>query len=391
MPDMSGTFRREAEAAVKRAKALQAAGDVASARGAYLRASELTLKYARTAPTAAIKKQRLDRANALKAQAGAVAGPRVRSGAAGPPGPDDDESPSADREQAARLVARSDVTWDDIAGLEGVKAALRTAYVMAMAVHPEGTTLDAPREVLLYGPPGTGKTLLAQAVSNSLDATFFSIRTGDLLSSLFGKSPQLIASLFAEAADRAPSVVFFDELDSLTPSRDREISGAESRVLTAFLQSLGGFSTKPDQPFVLTIGATNAPWQLDSALLSRFGSKIYVPLPDAACREGILRLNIDNKGIRSELDAPTLAEITDGYSGRGIWKLCQQAIRAAVGEQNPDLADVAGRTREEVATHQLKLERVASRHFREAMTRVKPETDEVALAKFAQWARQHGG
>ncbi len=262
---------------------------------------------------------------------------------------------------------------------------------MAMAVHPEGTTLDAPREVLLYGPPGTGKTLLAQAVSSGLDATFFSVRTGDLLSSLFGKSPQLIASLFDEAAARAPSVVFFDELESLTPSRDREISGAEARALTAFLQSLGGFATMPDAPFVLTIGATNAPWLLDSALLSRFGSKIYVPLPDRECREGILKLNIDDKGIRSELDAAMLAEITDGYSGRGIWKLCQEAIRAAVQEQNPDLSNVAGRTRDEVSTHQLKLECVSARHFRTAATQVKPETDEVALAKFARWARQHGG
>jgi len=390
MPDLSGTLGRELEAATARAKKLTEAGDTAGARKAYLRASKLALSYARSAPTSTIKKQRLERAKALRAKADKVGKERVRDHQGGRGDAGEDESGGADREQVRRLIAKSSVKWSDIAGLETVKSDLRTAYAMAVARAPSGVKISPARTILLYGPPGTGKTLLAQAVSTSLDATFFNIRTGDLLSSLFGKSPQLIQSVFDEAGAQAPSVIFFDEVEALVPSRDHDISAAEGRVVTAFLQALGGFGKDPDAPFVLSIGATNQPWRLDQAFLSRFARMVYVPLPDRECRLRIFELNLHSKGIRTELDADALADLADGYSGREIVQICEQAVAAAIRASNPDLEAVIGRGRDAVAGYELKLERIAPEHFREAFTQLKPVSDEGSLRRYADWARQQG-
>ena len=390
MPDLSGAFGRQLDAAIAKAKKLEAAGDAQGARRAYLKASELAFNYAKYAPGNAIKKQRIERAKKLKAKADAVARQRVQ--AAEPKAPSaaqgGDEGIGADREAVRRLITKSAVTWDDIAGLEDVKRELRTAYAMAVAKAPVGVELTPSRTILLYGPPGTGKTLLAQAVSKSLDATFFNVRTGDLLSSLFGKSPQLIAAIFEEAEANPPSVIFFDEIEALVPTRDGLISPAEGRVVTAFLQSLGGFASKAEAGFVLTIAATNQPWRLDQAMLSRFARRIHVPLPDAECRARILELNLHDRGIECELDIRALANFTEGYSGREIRDICQAAINAAIHESNPDLEEQVDRGRDALASYELKLDRISAGHFRSALAKIKPVADEHTLQRYAEWATQ---
>jgi len=392
MLDMSGTIGSELEAVMAKAKKLQASGDVEGARTAYLKACELALRYANSAPTAAIKKQRLERAKALRAKADSVGKETVRDGepkARKTSG--DEDSEDADREQIRRLITRSSVSWKDIAGLDDVKEELVTSYAMAVARQPDGAKLTPNRNVLLYGPPGTGKTLLAAAVSTSLDATFFSITTGDLLSSLFGKSSQLVAAVFKEAASRAPSVLFFDEIDALVPSRDRDISAVDSRVVSAFLQAVDGFSGKSTPPFVFTIGATNKPWQLDNAMLSRFGRMVYVPLPDHACRKRVFELNLGDRGIKSELDAGTLADLAEGYSGREIAKVCELAVTAAIKTSNPDLTQRAGVGKAALGEYQLRLKTLVAEHFRDALGKIKPVTDAVKLKEYSNWAKNQGG
>ena len=391
MPDLSGSLGREVDRALARAAKLTEAGDTAGARKAYLRASEMALRYAKCASSPTIKKQRLERAKALRAKADQLAKARVRDRepAAGPPRDEADEG-DQDREHVRRLIAKSSVRWEDIAGLEGVKQALRTAYAMAVARAPDGVKLKPARSILLYGPPGTGKTLLAQAVSTSLEATFFNIRTGDLLSSLFGKSPQMIKAVFDEAGDRAPSVVFFDEVEALVPSRDHDISPAEGRVVSSFLQSLGGFSSGTDDRFILSIGATNQPWRLDQAFLSRFARMVYVPLPDPACRTRIFQLNLDERGIRSQLGADDMADLTEGYSGREITQVCEQAIAAAIRTSNPDLDVRVSQGGQALAGYQLRLKPIAPEHFRAALSQIRPVTDDASLRRYADWARQQG-
>ena len=390
MPDLSGAYGRELDVAVARAQKSAAAGDAGAARNAYLKAAELALRYAQTTSNAAIKKQRLERAQALKAKADAVTKKPVRDQEAKQPTSGTEEA-DADREQVRRLITKSSVRWDDIAGLDEVKRDLRTAYAMAVAKAPQGVKLSPSRTVLLYGPPGTGKTLLAAAVSTSLEATFFNIKTGDLLSSLFGKSPQLIAAVFDEAAQRTPAVLFFDEIEALTPSRDREISAAESRVLTAFLQALGGFTSKSDAPFVLTIGATNAPWQLDQAMLSRFARMVYVPLPDPECRARIFELNLDKRGIRSQLGSRELADLTDGYSGREITQVCEQAVAVAIRESNPDLEKRVDEGKAALDDYVLRLDRIGAQQFRDAVQKIHPVSTDASLRRYADWAQRQGG
>jgi len=390
MPDLSGVYGRELDAAVAKAQKLAESGDADGARRAYLRAAELALRYAQSTSNAAIKKQRLERAQALKAKADAVTRKPVRDKEAKQASAADEEA-NADREQVRRLITKSSVRWEDIAGLDEVKRDLRTAYAMAVARAPEGVKLSPSRTVLLYGPPGTGKTLLAAAVSTSLEATFFNIKTGDLLSSLFGKSPQLIAAVFEEAAERSPSVLFFDEVEALTPSRDREISAAESRVVTAFLQALSGFTSKADAPFVLTIGATNVPWQLDAAMLSRFGRMVYVPLPDRECRARIFQLNLDQRGIRSQLSAPELADLSNGYSGREITQVCEQAVAVAIRESNPELETRVDQGKAALDNYVLRLDRIAAKHFTDALRKIRPVSTDASLRKYADWAQRQGG
>ena len=392
MPDMSGTFGSQRDAWIKRAKAFEAAGNLQEARKAYLRASQLALKYAEYGSSTAIKQQRLKRAKNLHAKADSLkagAAP-VRSGAgAGAAAKSHEEADDADREAVRRCITKSNVQWDDIAGLDGVKEALNTAYVMALAQPPDGVKLSPSRTVLLYGPPGTGKTLLAQAVSTSFDATFFNIKTGALLSSLFGKSPQLIAAAFAEAEARAPSVLFFDEIEALVGSRDQEMSQAEGRVVTAFLQSLGGFDARTATGFVFTIAATNTPWKVDDAILSRFARKVCVPLPDHACRRRILELTLHERGYKTTIDLDAMADLTDGFSGRELAKqICDKAIAAAIRESNPDVAAHARRSREEVAKVQLRLEPITERQFRDAMASTKPVTDARELRRYEDWGSQ---
>ena len=194
-----------------------------------------------------------------------------------------------------------------------------------------------------------------------------------------------------EAAERAPSVIFFDEVEALVPSRDHDISAAETRVVTAFLQALGGFNTDANAPFVLSIGATNKPWRLDQAFLSRFARMVYVPLPDRTCRTRIFELNLEGRGIRSELDAEDLADLAEGYSGREIAQVCEQAIAAAIRSSNPELESLIGKGREAVAEYELQLDPIGPQHFREALSQVKPVSDGTALQRYADWARQQGG
>lgn len=388
MPDLSGVLGEQLDKAIARAEKLAAARDAAGARKAYLRASEIALRYAKSAPTKVTKQRRLERAKALQAKADAVAQERVRSRGKGAVPGEAEEEADADREQVQRLIQKGCRSWEDVAGLDAVKSELQTAYVMAMAKAPSGVKLSPSRTILLYGPPGTGKTILAEAVSSQLDATFFNIRTGDLLSSLFGKSPQLVTAVFEEAAERAPSVIFFDEVEALAPSRDHDISSADSRVVSAFLQGLGGFRTDPDAPFVLAIGATNKPWSLDHAFLSRFARMVYVPLPDRDCRAQIVRLNLDDNGIPHELSTGDLADLTEGYSGREIVRVCEEAVASAIRSSNPAIERLVREGLDAVAEYELQLDPIAPEHFREALTKIRPVVDDATLARYTTWAQQ---
>ena len=278
--DLSGPLKVSLDKALAEARALEAQGRAGDAAAAYVKVSRLMKSYAEYALTREDQyrrhekaRQYLERAEALKS--GRLK-PDVPQRTASPRAERVGEAASEDAAQYARdiaaLIHRSKVTWDKIGGLEETKREIKFAYGLALAQKPEGMRLSGWRSMLFYGPPGTGKTLLAAATSNGLGATFFNVKASSLLSKYFGESSKLVTALFQAArseADEGFAVVFIDEVDALClPRGEGSESGAERRMLATILSELDGLSDKGEDRFVLTIAATNAPWDLDQAVLS---------------------------------------------------------------------------------------------------------------------------
>ncbi|OYT62004.1 MAG: AAA family ATPase, partial [Thermofilum sp. ex4484_15] len=190
-----------------------------------------------------------------------------------------DIQPSALREV---YVEVPEVHWEDIGGLGEVKQELREAveWPLKYPDYFEKMGIEPPRGILLYGPPGTGKTLLAKAVATESEANFISVRGPEILSKWVGESEKAIREIFRKARQAAPCIIFFDEIDSITPRRGfRTDSGVTDRIVNQLLTEMDGITLLRN---VIVIGATNRPDILDPALLrpGRFDRIIYVPPPD---------------------------------------------------------------------------------------------------------------
>ncbi len=286
------------------------------------------------------------------------------------------------------LMTKVEVRWGDIGGLDETKAAIQANYALALAQPPPGVQIRPQRTLLLYGPPGTGKTMLAAAASRELDATFFNARVPDLLSQYFGESSKLISALYDVALTHAPSVIFLDEIDALSRQRGGgQESGAERRMLNTLLGELDGLQHKGgEQPVVLTIGATNLPWELDRAILSRFASgAIYVPLPDEAARRRMFELYLAGRGHHSLLSPDELVQRTEGFSGRELERLVAQATAAMVRRANPALLQQAAAGRDALRAYQLRAEPVARADFDAAFDTIHTATSPADLRRYATW------
>mmetsp|Transcript_34984 Transcript_34984/g.82490 ORF Transcript_34984/g.82490 Transcript_34984/m.82490 type:complete len:410 (+) Transcript_34984:410-1639(+) len=174
------------------------------------------------------------------------------------------------------LSEKPNVKWDDVAGLEGAKEALKEAVVLPIRFPNLFTGNRKPwKGILLYGPPGTGKSYLAKAVATEVDSTFFSISSSDLVSKWLGESERLVRNLFEMASEQKPSIIFIDEIDALCGSRSDGESDASRRMKNEFLVRMQGAGTSVDVG-VLVLGATNIPWSLDPGIRRRFEKRMYV-------------------------------------------------------------------------------------------------------------------
>ena len=240
--DLSGQIWSQFEQAKTQAKRLLESGRGAEAAGQYRRCADLLRQYAQYAITVDVGKQWLERADEYQKLASNVESRRDKKRVT-------ETSPEQDyREIVQSLVTETDVSWGDIGGLDNTKREIQMAYALALARKPQGVQLSGVRNILLYGPPGTGKTLLAAATSHELDATFFDVQSSDILSKYFGESTKLVSALYAEAASAAPSVIFLDEFDALTTSREGSDSSAGRRVLSTLLAELDGLEDKHRAP-----------------------------------------------------------------------------------------------------------------------------------------------
>jgi SpoVK/Ycf46/Vps4 family AAA+-type ATPase len=390
--DLSGQIYRALLGALKKARAAKAAGRLDEARATFRECARLMRDYAQYAPTLEEKSRRLDKAKDYMAEAESkaeVSAPRASASSAA--GPKATERPNPSRaapredytEAIESLVHRARVTWNDIGGLDETKREIRTAFALGVVRTPAGLDVEGWRNILLYGPPGTGKTLLAAAASNEIAATFLNVRTGDVLSKYFGESTKLVGALYRYAGEHAPCVVFLDEFDALSIPRDQTESGAERRMLSAVLTELDGLAGKSDRRAVLTIAATNTPWALDPAALSRFDKRIYVPLPDREARAAIFRVHLDAKGYRFSGDYAALVASTEGYSGREIARLCKEATNRMIHEANPDLVE---RGVEALKSYELKTRALAPADFDAVLPTLRPETPADVVGRYETFA-----
>lgn len=210
------------------------------------------------------------------------------------------------------MTEKPNVSWNDVAGLELAKEALKEAVILPIKFPHLFTGQRKPwRGILLYGPPGTGKSYLAKAVATESNATFFSVSSSDLVSKWLGESEKLVKQLFQMARENKPAIVFIDEVDSLCGSRGEGESEASRRIKTEFLVQMNGVGN--DMDGVLVLGATNIPWQLDSAIRRRFERRIYIPLPEVNARANLFALNIGNTPCTlGQAEFKQLADLTDG-------------------------------------------------------------------------------
>ncbi|PWN22860.1 putative VPS4-vacuolar sorting protein [Microstroma glucosiphilum] len=282
-------------------------------------------------------KQHLAQAQEAKGRAaiGANGGEKGVGGAAnGKGGDDDDVDPDTKKLRAglssAILSETPNISWDDVAGLQTAKDALKEAVILPIR-HPHlFTGKRTPwRGILLYGPPGTGKSYLAKAVATEAKSTFFSVSSSDLVSKWMGESERLVKQLFQMAREAKPSIIFIDEVDSLCGTRGEGESEASRRIKTEFLVQMNGVGN--DDAGVLVLGATNIPWALDIAIKRRFEKRIYIPLPEAEARERLFKLNVGDTPCKlTPADYRQLGKMTDGYSGSDIAVLVRDALMQPV-------------------------------------------------------------
>ena len=197
------------------------------------------------------------------------------------------------------------------------------------------TGLRSPTKgILLYGPPGNGKTLLAKAVATECRSTFFSISASTLVSKYMGESEKLMRTLFTMAAIQSPSIIFIDEVDSILTKRSSDENEATRRLKTEFLIQLDGVGSSSTR--ILVIAATNRPYDLDEAALRRLTKRIYIGLPDAEARAGLIRKLM--KQVDCNLSTYEFNEVvqwTEGYSSADLNSLCKEAAMEPIREIPP--------------------------------------------------------
>ena len=233
--------------------------------------------------------------------------------------------PSAMREV---MVQKPNVGWDDIGGLDEARERLREGVELPLK-NPDAFRrlgIRPAKGFLLYGPPSTGKSLLAKAVAREAEANFIATKSSDLLSKWYGESEQQIARLFARARQVAPTVIFFDELDSLVPARGGGLGEPQvtERVVNTILAEMDGLE---ELQSVVVIGATNRPNLIDPALLrpGRFDELIYVTVPDVGGRRRILAIHTESMPLADDVDLDEIARRTDRFTGADLEDLVRRA------------------------------------------------------------------
>ena len=241
-------------------------------------------------------------------------------------------------EKGEALRGVPQVSYEDIGGLKDEIQKVREMIELPLR-HPEifeKLGVEAPKGVLLYGPPGTGKTLLAKAVANESNAHFISISGPEIMSKFYGESEARLREIFKEAKEKAPSIIFIDEIDSIAPKREEVTGEVERRVVSQLLSLMDGLEARGK---VIVIAATNRPNALDPALRrpGRFDREIEIKVPDKKGRLEILQIHTRHMPLAPDVDLEKLASVTHGFVGADLEYLCKEAAMKALRRVLPSL------------------------------------------------------
>ncbi len=307
----------------------------AEAKKYLLKAAEALFKLAKN-NTGSLSKQWEESANniyekALAIEVDGVSHARPKKGAA-PKGrrknqPDDTTS------EFNPLSSIPDISFEDVIGLEEVKTYIKMNVIKPFE-NPEIYKIykkEAGGGALLYGPPGTGKTMIAKAIANEVGAAFYSIKASDIMSKWVGESEQNVKNLFEAVRSHDITVLFIDEIESITTKRGSHHSSVLDRVVSEFLAQLDGFNEESDNVTML-LAATNVPSKIDEAIMrpGRFDRLIYIPLPEKEARIAIIKKMIDSIPFEDSLEFDTIGEVTEGFSGADIKGLVETTKTYAI-------------------------------------------------------------
>ncbi|KRX07104.1 P-loop containing nucleoside triphosphate hydrolase [Pseudocohnilembus persalinus] len=286
------------------------------------------------------------------------------------------------------LQKTSNIDFNDIAGLTEIKQILTEAILWPVSVPHlfKAKNIKLPKGLLMYGPPGNGKSFLAKAISNLANITFFDIPISSLTSKNFGDSEKLITALFALAKNHAPSIIFIDEIDAIAGKRGKSNEQEVTlRMKNELLKAITDCETSNIDEYVMVLGATNRPWEIDDALLRRLEKRILIDNPDHETRVALLKLKLDGQ-YDKDMDFDLLSQKMIGYSGDDISQICTKASLLTLKEkllQQNDITKFGALTLDDIRpTNQNDLLE-AQKTFNKAVS-------EETLQLFQEWKQQFG-
>jgi transitional endoplasmic reticulum ATPase len=272
------------------------------------------------------------------------------------------------REQAQDATPAAPA-YEDIGGLGRQLARIREMIELPLRAPQvfERLGIDPPKGVLLHGPPGTGKTLIARTIAHEADAEFFTVSGPEIVHKHYGESEKHLREIWREAAKRAPSIIFLDEIDSIAPKREHVEGEVEKRIVAQLLALMDGLSPRAN---VVVIAATNLPNNIDPALRrpGRFDREIEIPIPDRDGRRQILDVHSRGMPLAEDVDLDEIARATHGCVGADLEALCREAAMATL---RAVIRDVDVRT-QSIPYEVIAGLQVTMAQFRDAMAEVEP-------------------